>query len=61
MQLNMRDCLEGQPTHGHENFSKIEKDPRLSNATVSKKAGQKSQTKFQAMTGQDNRKRPKAD
>ena len=41
MQLSMRDCLEGQPAHGNENFSKTEKDPRLSNATVSKKTGQK--------------------
>ena len=37
----MRNCLEGQPAHGYENFSKTEKDPRLSNATVSNKAGQK--------------------
>ena len=41
MQLGMHDYLEGKPAHGHENFSKREKDPRLSNAIVSKKTGQK--------------------
>ena len=56
MQLDSRDYLVEQPVNGYKKFLKSrEKTLRPSNAEASKKQDKKSQTDYQANTGQEDR------